>query len=237
MRGAWHTAEERARSYRLAVHRAHSAAAAALAAAAGHRAMAACCGSGPEIRWLAAKVGPLGAVFAVDRNSDALAVLRERLETWGTPQVRVMPADVTDLPDDVRHLDRILVAFGLHLLAVPQALRHWSGRSVPGARLVSIDWGPTEPVPQWGRDRITQDSARRDDRPAPDQCHGWQKLSTLTIPFTLPYAGIEDLRADLAMRSQHLSSRLHQVDGWFRVEAAVMVRSYVLPPVAPAIRR
>ena len=203
--------------------------------------MAACCGSGPEIRWLAAKVGQLGTVFAVDRNSDALAVLRQRLETWGTPQVRVMTADVTDLPDDVVYLDRILVAFGLHLLAVPRALRHWSGRSVPGARLVSIDWGPAGPV-QPVRDRIAQVGGGQDDHLAVDQGYGWQKLSTLTIPFTVPYAGIEDLRADLAMRNQHLcnqqlSGRWQQIDGRFWVGAAIVVRSYVLPPVAPAIRR
>jgi len=192
--------------------------------------MVACCGSGPETRWLAAKVGPLGAVFAVDRSTDALAVLRERLETWGATQVRVMAADVTYLPDDVRHLDRILVAFGLHLLAVPRALRHWAGRSVPGARLVSIDWGPTRLALQPVRDRTAQVRGERDDGLAVHRCHGWQKLSTLTIPFTLPYADIEDLRTDLAMRNQQLSKQVHQVDGRFWVEAAVVVRSYVLPP-------
>jgi len=101
-------------------------------------------GEGLFTRALAARLGPSGVVYAIDRDARALAVLRRHAEREALVVTTVagdFTADVA-LPD-VRagELDGLLFANALHYVQDPAAvLARWMRWLTPGGRVVVVEY-------------------------------------------------------------------------------------------------
>ena len=99
----------------------------------------------------ARRVGPEGAVLAVDLSPDMLAYGRQRAERLGFANItfREMDAQALDMPEAA--FDAVLCRWGLmfvdDLVATLAGIRRCLK---PGGRLVAAIWGPAEGVPGVG---------------------------------------------------------------------------------------
>ena len=109
----------------------------------GERALDIGCGTGATTLALAERVGPGGAVLAVDISAPMLAVARARCAARGLDQVRLLCADAQSHAFERASYDLLVSRFGVMFFSDPvaafgnlrQALR-------PGGRLAFVCWGP-----------------------------------------------------------------------------------------------
>lgn len=94
-------------------------------------------------------LGPMGVIYAVDRDAKALAAQRTRLARapQGAP-VHLVQADVVAQPPALPPLDGILMANLLHFVADPPALlRRLHGWLRPDGRLLVVEYEQVAPIP------------------------------------------------------------------------------------------
>jgi len=114
----------------------------------GERALDIGCGTGATTLALAERVGPGGAVLAVDISAPMLAVARARCAAQGLDQVRLLCADAQSHAFERASYDLLASRFGVMFFSDPvaafanllQALR-------PGGRLAFVCWGPLDDNP------------------------------------------------------------------------------------------
>jgi predicted methyltransferase len=110
-------------------------------------------GTGYFSRWLAAAVGPTGAVFAVDTEPNLVAHLRRRAEEERTPTVIPVLASADDPRLPPAALDLVLIVDTYHHLDARLAyLRRLAAALKPEGRVAIVDWEkrplPVGPPPE-----------------------------------------------------------------------------------------
>ncbi|UCC72937.1 MAG: class I SAM-dependent methyltransferase [Gemmatimonadota bacterium] len=127
---------------------------AALAIGEGSRVADVGAGSGYFTEHLAAEVGAIGRVFAVDISQRALSQLRRLVEDQGLDNVEVVRGEPDDPKLPERSLDAVLVVDAYHEMTEYQAMLSGMFRALkPGGRLVILDLIPSNP--SQSRDRQT----------------------------------------------------------------------------------
>lgn len=125
---------------------------------------------------LAARVGPSGLVYAVDRESDALAFLQERLRRDDVTNVRCVVADVLQLSAkdvDADSVSAVLMAMMLHHTDDAAALIGRLTSLLPiGARAVIAEFHPDGPA---------QSGPPSDARIAPERIEQWLQQAGLRV--------------------------------------------------------
>jgi precorrin-6B methylase 2 len=109
-------------------------------------------GRGTLTRALALLLGPAGRVYAIDRDADALAILRATHRTPGAAEIVTVEADFTqtfDVPGVKTSLDGLLLANALHFVRQAEnVLALWAGRLRPGAQVIVIEYDQ-RPASRW----------------------------------------------------------------------------------------
>ncbi|MCC6764543.1 MAG: class I SAM-dependent methyltransferase [Deltaproteobacteria bacterium] len=110
-------------------------------------------GTGYFSRWLAAAVGPTGAVFAIDTEPNLVAHLRRRAEEERTPTVIPVLASADDPRLPPAALDLVLIVDTYHHLDARLAyLRRLAAALKPAGRVAIVDWEkrplPVGPPPE-----------------------------------------------------------------------------------------
>lgn len=175
---------------------------------AGMRVMEIGCGSGDVTRILADLVGPSGAVVAIDRSREALAMAQERMKEHGIGHVRFMPADVSaDLsglePAPSASFDALAGRRVLMYLQDPAGVLRRLAQWLRTGALVVFEEADATMVP-----------ARTSPLPAHDQATEWLKNVLIAegantamgfdLPATLARAGFRfaRIRAEAVIRGQ-----------------------------------
>ena len=106
-------------------------------------------GTGEPAITLAERVGPQGAVTAVDQSSELLAIAAERARNKKLGNLTTQQADAHMLPFGDRSFDLATCRFGVMFFAdAKQALSELRRVLKPGARACFAVWGPVE-QPYW----------------------------------------------------------------------------------------
>lgn len=109
------------------------------------------CGTGANLRYLRAAVGPEGVVVGIDFASGPVAIARKRAAEWGN--VHVVRGDATRLPAPTGDgsPDAVLASFLIGMLPAPDdVVRSWAGHVGPRGRLALLDLARTSETP-WKR--------------------------------------------------------------------------------------
>ena len=106
-------------------------------------------GTGEPAITLAERVGPQGAVAAVDQSSELLEIAAERARNKKLANLTTQQADAHTLPFADRSFDLATCRFGVMFFADPKrALTELHRVLKPGARACFAAWGPIE-QPYW----------------------------------------------------------------------------------------
>ncbi len=103
------------------------------------------CGPGYVSLRAAERVGPQGAVLAVDRSAEALAFLQGIVDLHALRQIRPHRADVRELPAAWARARGALLTMMLHHDDEPAAVLAAAGRALPGVPLVVAEFDPAGP--------------------------------------------------------------------------------------------
>lgn len=118
------------------------------APAPGERALDIGCGTGATTLALADRVGPGGAVVAVDISAPMLAVARVRCAAQGIDQVRLLCADAQSHAFERASYDLLVSRFGVMFFSDPVAAFANLRRALrPRGRLAFVCWGPLDDNP------------------------------------------------------------------------------------------
>jgi len=114
----------------------------------GERALDIGCGTGATTLALAERVGPGGAVLAVDISAPMLAVARARCAAQGLDQVRLLCADAQSHAFERATYDLLVSRFGVMFFSDPvAAFGNLRQALQPGGRLAFVCWGPLDDNP------------------------------------------------------------------------------------------
>lgn len=112
----------------------------------GQRVLDVACGTGILARALAQRVGPAGAVSALDINPAMLAVARKK----GTPAIDWQEGSAEELPYGDAQFDAVVSQFGLMLFPDPErALQEMMRVLVPGGRLAVAVFDSLDTLPAY----------------------------------------------------------------------------------------
>lgn len=129
---------------------------------------------------LASRVGPTGVVYAVDREPDAIAYLRERLRRDGIGTVRCVVADVLQFNLETAEREKVsavLMAMMLHHADEPAAL---VGRLT---QLLPTDAGAV--IAEFHPDGPATSGPPREARIAPERIQQWlQQAGLRSLDYT-----------------------------------------------------
>lgn len=131
------------------------------------------CGPGHVSLLAAARVGPSGRVYALDRSPEALALLERLQEKQGVPQIIRLAVDahqMQPLPESVR---AVLLTMILHHDSEPAGLLRRVGSCVPrGARVVVAEYHP---------DGSAEHGPPGEHRISPDQVQAWCEAAGFAV--------------------------------------------------------
>jgi ubiquinone/menaquinone biosynthesis C-methylase UbiE len=108
---------------------------------AGFRVLDLAAGTGDTSILAAQRVGPQGAVLAVDISAAMLEAAAEAARAAGLDNVETLTSDVSELDVPARSFDAAISRFGLMFLTdITEGLRRIRAALKPGARLAAIVW-------------------------------------------------------------------------------------------------
>jgi ubiquinone/menaquinone biosynthesis C-methylase UbiE len=106
-------------------------------------------GTGEPAISVAMRVGPAGAITAVDQSLELLQIAAERARAKNLQNFTTLQADAHTLPFPDHTFELATCRFGIMFFSnVNQALREWRRVLKPGARACLAAWGPIE-QPYW----------------------------------------------------------------------------------------
>jgi ubiquinone/menaquinone biosynthesis C-methylase UbiE len=122
---------------------------------------------------LAARVGPTGTVYALDRSADALAYLERLQDAGGIAQITRIAADAAALDPTSIRPDAALVTMVLHHADDPPAILRAVARCLPvGAPAVIGEFHPEGPCTS---------GPPREERLAPEKVRAWCEEAGLGV--------------------------------------------------------
>jgi SAM-dependent methyltransferase len=114
----------------------------------GKRVLDVATGIGEPAMTVARRVGPNGAVVAIDQAPQMLAIARERMEASGAQNVEFVEGDAETVALPLDSFDAVVSRWGLMFFQDPVgALARFRSSLVPGGWLAAAIWGPPERVP------------------------------------------------------------------------------------------
>jgi ubiquinone/menaquinone biosynthesis C-methylase UbiE len=141
--------------------------------AAGDRVLEIGAGPGYVSFALAARVGPTGVVYALDRSADALAYLERLQAERGVTQIQRIVGDAAALEPASLRTDSALITMVLHHADDPAAILRNVARCLPaGAPVVIGEFHPDGPC---------SSGPPREHRFTPEQVQDWCTQAGLTI--------------------------------------------------------
>lgn len=114
----------------------------------GQRVLDVATGIGEPAMTAARRVGPSGAVVAIDQAPQMLAVARERMQEAGIGNAEFVEGDAEVVPLPLDAFDAVVSRWGIMFFHDPMgALARFRSSLVPGGWLTAAIWGPPEQVP------------------------------------------------------------------------------------------
>jgi SAM-dependent methyltransferase len=114
----------------------------------GKRVLDVATGIGEPAMTVARRVGPHGAVVAIDQAPQMLDIARERMEASGAQNVEFVEGDAETVALPLDSFDAVVSRWGLMFFQDPVgALTRFRASLVPGGWLAAAIWGPPERVP------------------------------------------------------------------------------------------